>query len=62
MAEEAYPDDYGDAPKMPEDRFNKVNISVIQDISYFCVKTLYSKRTHYFDILFNLVKTRVPST
>ena len=24
MAEEAYPEDYGDAPKMPEDRANKV--------------------------------------
>ena len=35
MAEEAYPEDYGDAPKMPEDRFNKVKLSVIQDMYYF---------------------------
>ena len=47
MAEEAYPEDYGDAPKMPEDRFNKVKLSVIQDIYYFCATLYIIYMKHY---------------
>ena len=40
MAEEAYPDDYGNAPNMPEDRFNKVNI-IRLGIGMFFVRIIF---------------------